>query len=270
MKIAEIKELLGSQPSVETLATLACDKRKGVKQLLATYHKRLAAVVTEKQRFQTLLRYETIYWEQGFSYVAGVDEAGRGPLAGPLVVAAVILPPGVFIAGLNDSKQVTASKRETLYREIMEQAVAITVSIVAVEEIDCYNIYQATKLYMTKVLQALTPQPQAALIDAMPVTVAMPTEVIIHGDSLSASIAAASIIAKVTRDRLMCTLDSLYPQYHFAQNKGYGSAQHLTALETYGATPWHRHSYEPVKSFQLQIPTAGTSQIIILKSNSES
>lgn len=252
MKINEVKELLAGEPTAEQLAALRQDERSGVQKLLAAYDKRLAKAAAERQRFEKMLRYERIYYGKGAQYVAGVDEAGRGPLAGPLVIAAVILPQENFISGLNDSKQLSAARREALYGEIMEKALAIEVNIVSVGNIDAYNIYGATQRGMAAVLEHLPLRPQVALIDAMPVQAAgIETVSIIHGDALSASIAAASIIAKVTRDRIMERLDKIYPAYGFAQNKGYGSGAHMQAIAAHGATKWHRRSYEPVKSMGL-------------------
>ena len=262
MKINEVKELLAGAPTAEQLAELKADQRSGVQKLLAAYYKRLEKAALEKERFAKMLTYEKQYYAQGMRYVAGVDEAGRGPLAGPLVIAAVILPQEVFIAGLNDSKQLSAAKRDALYDEIIAKAVAIEVNIVSVSNIDKYNIYTATQRGMAEVLEHLPVQPQVALIDAMPVEAkGMETNSIIHGDALSASIAAASIIAKVTRDRIMERLDVLFPAYGFASNKGYGSGAHMQAIAEHGATRWHRRSYEPVKSMQLEPVAAAQNEL---------
>ena len=262
MKIQEIKTILNNQPSEEFLQELALDQRSGVQKLLQGYYKKLAATEAEKQRFQEMLRYEKQEYLEGAKYVAGVDEAGRGPLAGPLVVAAVILPQEVFISGLNDSKQLSAKKRELLYTEILNKAVDISVNIVSVSNIDDLNIYRATQEGMCQVLQHLQIKPQTALIDAMPLEIEnMKCLSVVHGDALSASIAAASIIAKVTRDRIMERLADYYPQYGFAGNKGYGSKEHMQALSAYGATRWHRRSFEPVKSMML--PAAEKTENIL-------
>ena len=262
MKINEVKELLAGTPTCEQLAELKADERSGVQKLLAAYYKRLEKAAQEKERFTKMLSYEKKYYAQGIQYVAGVDEAGRGPLAGPLVIAAVILPQDVFISGLNDSKQLSAAKRDKLYDEVLAKAVAIEVNIVSVSNIDKYNIYTATQRGMTEVLEHLPVRPQVALIDAMPVEAkGMETVSIIHGDALSASIAAASIIAKVTRDRIMERMDVLYPAYGFANNKGYGSGAHMQAIAEFGATKWHRRSYEPVKSMQLEPVAAAVNEL---------
>ena len=219
MKIAEIKELFANNPNEELLAELAKDGRSGVQKLVAAYYKKQQAEQAERERFAKMLMYENNCYNEGAQFVAGVDEAGRGPLAGPMVIGAVILPQNVFIKGLNDSKKLTAAKREQLYGEILEKALAVSVNIVR---------------------------------DAMPVQAGnIKTYSLIHGDALSASIAAASVIAKVTRDRMMEQLAAEHPQYGWAHNKGYGSAEHMQAVLEYGATSWHRRSYEPVKSMHL-------------------
>ena len=179
--------------------------------------------------------------------VAGVDEAGRGPLAGPVVAAAVIFQKKHIPKGLNDSKKLTARMREKLYARIMEKAVAVGVGEASVDEIDLVNIRQATHLAMARAVRALKPAAAFALVDgndapALP----CPCETIVGGDGRSVSIAAASIIAKVTRDRLMAALHEIHPEYGWAANKGYGTAEHLLALERFGATPHHRRSFAPI------------------------
>ena len=179
--------------------------------------------------------------------VAGVDEAGRGPLAGPVVAAAVIFQKKRIPKGLNDSKKLTARMREALFTSIMEKAVAVGVGEASVDEIDLVNIRQATHLAMARAVRALNPAAVFALVDgndapALP----CPCETIIGGDGRSVSIAAASIIAKVTRDRLMVALHEEHPNYGWAANKGYGTAEHLFALERFGATPHHRRSFAPI------------------------
>ncbi len=269
MNIAEIKKILSQEPSLEELTIIASDERLGVQKLYAAYERKIEAAIREKERFDKMLAFEREYWRQGIRNVAGVDEAGRGPLAGPLVVAAVILPANVFISGLNDSKQLSAKVRERLYDEVCQKAISIVINIVSVAEIDQYNIYQATKLSMEKVVAHLNPKPAVTLIDAMPVHAEdMKIVSLIHGDALSASIAAASVIAKVTRDRIMLDLDKEYPEYDFVSNKGYGSQKHMEAIKKYGATLWHRRSYEPIKSLAaelLSVEVDSRSQLIVLK-----
>ena len=179
--------------------------------------------------------------------VAGVDEAGRGPLAGPVVAAAVIFQKTRIPKGLNDSKKLTARMREVLFAHIMEKAVAVGVGEASVDEIDLVNIRQATHLAMARAVRALNPAAVFALVDGNdPPALPCPCETIIGGDGRSVSIAAASIIAKVTRDRLMVALHDKHPQYGWAANKGYGTAEHLFALGQYGATPHHRRSFAPI------------------------
>ena len=253
MTISEIREILLGSPSEEFLADLENDQRVAVKKLLQAYHKRIEKAALERERFHKMLSYERQYYDEGANLIAGVDEAGRGPLAGPLVIAAVVMPQEFFISGLNDSKQISASKRDKLYDEILQKALSVSVNIVSISNIDELNIYRATQQGMAEVLLHLDKQPDVALIDAMPVEAGdIKTVSLVHGDALSASIAAASIIAKVTRDRIMEKLDALYPAYKFANNKGYGSKDHMQAIDQDGVTEWHRRSYEPVKSLNLE------------------
>ncbi len=198
---------------------------------------------------------EMALFAQGYSFVAGLDEVGRGCLAGPVVAAAVILPLEdaeatlTRLTGVNDSKQLSASLRERLYDTIMQHALAVGIGSSSAEVIDERNILQATKLAMHGALAQLSPAPQALLLDALLLPkIALPQRSIIKGDARCLSIAAASIIAKVTRDRLMVALHEQYPQYGFDQHKGYGTEAHLAALHTHGATPHHRHSFAPVRA----------------------
>jgi ribonuclease HII len=215
-------------------------------------------VVTNKKSVPTLLE-EMALLEQGYCFVAGLDEAGRGCLAGPVVAAAVILPltplPNATeadimtrLVGVNDSKQLTEATRERLYDVVMQNAIAVGIGIGSVEVIDERNILQATKHAMRLALKQLSPAPQALLLDALLLPdIALPQRSIIKGDARCLSIAAASILAKVTRDRLMVQLHAQYPEYGFNQHKGYGTPAHLAALHQYGATPHHRRSFAPVR-----------------------
>ncbi len=191
-----------------------------------------------------LWRYEREAFAEGFAVVCGVDEAGRGPLAGPVCAAAVILPRETVIEGLNDSKKLTDQKRRALYDVITERAVAYGIAFASEQEIDEINILQATFLAMERAMQKLTVRPQLALIDGNRAKdFGLPVRTIVHGDSLSASIAAASILAKVTRDQLMEELDGEYPQYGFAVHKGYGTKRHYEALREFGPCPIHRRTF---------------------------
>jgi ribonuclease HII len=197
----------------------------------------------ELQRFQELRQKELFLYKQGYAFVGGIDEAGRGPLAGPVVAACVILPPDCSLPGLDDSKKLTPLKREHLEQQIKEAAVAWSVGLVNHREIDALNIYQATKVAMTKALRFLRVRPDYLLVDAMKLEVDVPQESVTHGDRTCAAIAAASIIAKTYRDRIMELLDEVYPSYGFKDNKGYGTARHLEALRLYGPSPVHRRSF---------------------------
>jgi ribonuclease HII len=223
------------------------DSRSGTKRLLAKFERRLALSQKESQRLEKIWAYEREGQSRGFLRIAGVDEAGRGPLAGPVVAAAVILPPEGPLAGLDDSKKLTHAKREELFPQIQQVAVSVGVGQASVQEIDKLNIYQAARLAMERAVRGLSPTPDYLLTDAMPLPkLSVPQKPIIHGDALSASIAAASIIAKVTRDRLMVELHHKYPVYGFENHKGYGTEEHVKALQEHGTCPEHRLSFGPV------------------------
>ena len=191
-----------------------------------------------------LWELENEIYAEGFSFICGVDEAGRGPLAGPVYAAAVILPRDAVIEGLNDSKKLTEKKREALFDVITERALTYGIASASVEEIEKLNILNATFLAMNRAIDKLDPIPELALIDGNRSTgIAMPSRCVVKGDSRCADIAAASILAKVSRDRYMLTLAEKYPQYHFEQHKGYGTKLHYEALREYGPSPEHRPSF---------------------------
>lgn len=248
LTISAIKAQLKANPSVEFLTLISQDDRKGVQQALASYQRNLAKQEAKEASFLERLTFEKQLWDQGMHYVAGIDEVGRGPLAGPVVTAAVILPEDFHVIEVNDSKQLSEKKREELYRAILEQALAVAVGVADNHVIDEINIYQATKCAMTQAVQALPIQPEHLLIDAMELDLLIPQTKLIKGDARSVSIAAASIVAKVTRDRLMAFYDEIYPGYGFKANAGYGTKQHLAGLKQLGKTPIHRMSFEPLKS----------------------
>jgi ribonuclease HII len=195
-----------------------------------------------------LYHYEDLLYEKGVKYIAGIDEAGRGPLAGPVVAAAVILKKGAKLDLVDDSKKLTEKQREKALEEIKEHALAIGIGIASVEEIDRINIYRAAREAMQSAIKQLKIKPEFLLIDAMPMEIDIPSESIIKGDQKSISIAAASIIAKTTRDQYMIEMDKIFPQYNFKQHKGYGTKEHIELIKKYGYTPIHRKSYEPIKS----------------------
>ena len=203
----------------------------------------------EEQRLLNLKKMEKEFFDKGIKYIAGIDEAGRGPLAGPVVVATVILKPDSMIEGVNDSKKISENKREKLYEIIIHESVSYGVGIVYQEEIDQINILQATKKALTESIKKLEIKPNIIMVDALTEieTEGIPYKSIIKGDATCYSIAAASIVAKVTRDRLMRELDKEYPEYGFSAHKGYGTAAHIAALKKFGPCPLHRRSF--IKNF---------------------
>lgn len=218
------------------------DERTGVASLIIQYQKKLDKLKTERERLEKMHVYERKY--EGCGIVCGIDEAGRGPLAGPVVAGAVILPKDCEILYLNDSKKLSEKRREELYEEIREKAVAWAVGMASPARIDEINILQATYEAMAQAVAQLSPAPHVALNDAVRIPQLDIMQVpIIKGDAKSVSIAAASIMAKVTRDRLMKEYDAVMPQYGFASHKGYGSAAHIDAIRKYGPSPIHRRSF---------------------------
>lgn len=193
-----------------------------------------------------LLNYENNLYSSGINYIAGVDEVGRGPLVGPVVAAAVILPKGYKLEGLTDSKKLSEKKRNTFYDILMKDAIAIGVGIKSNKIIDEVNIYEATKLAMKDAINNLSVKPEHVLIDAMPLELDIPTTSIIKGDALSESIAAASVIAKVTRDRMMYELDKEYPEYGFAKHKGYPTKEHINNVKQNGLLDNYRFTFKPI------------------------
>lgn len=241
----EIK-LLFQNSSLEDLPALMqeyeTDERSGVQKLLSSAQKRIVAMEQELLRLEEISRYEKQYAE--YQLICGIDEVGRGPLAGPVVAGAVILPADCKILYINDSKQLSEKKREELYEVIMEQAISCGIGYATPERIDEINILQATYEAMREAISKLDPAPKLLLNDAVKIPgVSIPQVPIIKGDAKSISIGAASIIAKVTRDRLMVEYDKVFPEYDFAGNKGYGSQKHIEALKKYGPTPIHRRSF---------------------------
>lgn len=243
--ISEIREELSaaSVPQLpEIMLQYADDPRSGVQKLLAKAQKDLDRLEAERARTETMKVYEKQYRDCGV--ICGIDEVGRGPLAGPVVACAVILPEDEEILYLNDSKQLTAKKRDELYDVICEKAVSVGIGIVEPERIDEINILQATYEAMRQAVGKLDPAPDVLLNDAVTIPgLSMKQVPIIKGDAKSVSIAAASIVAKVTRDRMMVEYDAVYPGYDFASNKGYGSAAHIAALKEKGPTKIHRRSF---------------------------
>lgn len=248
--IKEIKERLATIDDLDhpLFEELILDGRAGVQAAISKRKRELQKQVDEDLRLEKMLAYEKELYAQGIDLIAGVDEVGRGPLAGPVVAAAVILPKACKIPGLNDSKKIPKSKHKEIYEAVLQNAIAIGIGIKDNQVIDQVNIYEATKLAMMEAIGQLEPQPQHLLIDAMKLDLPIPQTSIIKGDANSLSIAAASIVAKVTRDQMMEEFDCEYPGYDFTQNAGYGTANHLAGLDQLGVTPIHRRSFEPVKS----------------------
>lgn len=200
-----------------------------------------------------LYKYEKELYDKGCKYIGGVDEVGRGPLIGSVVAACVILPFDFALEGLTDSKKLSEKKRNEFYKVIWDKAIAIGIGIVDEKVIDEVNIYEATKIAMKKAICDTNIKPDHVLIDAMPLDIDVPTTSIIKGDAKSISIAAASVIAKVTRDRMMYELDKIYPMYGLASNKGYGTKKHIEAIKKYGITKYHRLSFKPVSEYKDKI-----------------
>ncbi|EKN63866.1 ribonuclease HII [Schinkia azotoformans] len=253
--IKEIEEIFRSSEDFfneEFLAEVKSDKRKGVQLLYSKWLKNKAEEKKLKDKFEQMSIYENELRHQHIHRIAGVDEVGRGPLAGPVVCAAVILGEKFFLPGINDSKAISEKKRELFYEYIIENAMSVGIGSASAIEIDELNIYQATKLAMTRAIKKLEISPEYLLIDAMELPLSIPQKSIIKGDAKSISIAASSVVAKVTRDRYMKELGKKYPQYGFESHMGYGTSQHLQAIEKYGVIEEHRRSFAPVKDlFQL-------------------
>ncbi|WP_404358735.1 ribonuclease HII [Cytobacillus firmus] len=229
------------------LQSIKQDDRKGVQQLLAKWHSRQLLQKKIYEKHKEMTRYECQYRSQGFQLIAGIDEVGRGPLAGPVVAAAVILPENFYLPGLDDSKKVPEQKRAEYYEIINAEAEAVSVGIIESDEIDRINIFEATKKAMLSAIEGLNPKPEFLLVDAVKLLTPYPMEAIIKGDGKSVTIAAASIIAKVTRDRMMAEIGKEFPQYGFGKNMGYGTKEHLEAITLHGITPYHRKSFAPIK-----------------------
>ena len=244
-KTAEIRQKFsecGIAGLPQLIASYEGDARSGVQAAVASARKRIESYEREVRRTEEMKRYERQY--DAYSYICGIDEVGRGPLAGPVVAGAVILPKNCSLLYLNDSKKLSEKKREELYDEIMEIALAVGIGFNTPARIDEINILQATYEAMREAVRALSTEPDLLLNDAVTIPGIEIRQVpIIKGDAKSISIAAASIVAKVTRDRLMVRYDEVYPEYGFASHKGYGSAMHIEAIRKYGPTPLHRKSF---------------------------
>ncbi len=252
LTVNQIKEALleVKDDSHELLAILADDERKSVQKLLAQCLKRIENQQLFYQEHQKRLKHEMAAYEAGYQMIAGLDEVGRGPLAGPVVVAAVVLPRDCqnLLVGVTDSKQLSHTKRLEFARQIREVALDLKIVAIPPAIIDRENIYQATRQGMKAAVEALRLKPDYLLLDAITIDSDLPQESLVKGDQRSLSIAAASIVAKVYRDELMVQYSQTYPEFCFERNMGYGTKEHLEALDRVGYTPIHRRSFEPVKS----------------------
>lgn len=249
MTIKEIKELLKQDKLTGAqLEALRQDERSGVKKILVSYQRKQELLAKKRAAFNQRFSYEKRFWQKG-QIVAGVDEVGRGPLAGPVVTAAVIIDDQFDLLDVNDSKKLSPEKRLKLYPQILEEAVSVAIGVKSPEVIDQINIYEADRLAMAQAVNDLDRKPDALLVDAMDVPVDLPQVKLIKGDAKSNSIAAASIVAKVFRDKLMDDYAKIYPQYDFPHNAGYGTAKHLAALKKYGPTAIHRKTFAPVSDY---------------------
>ncbi|MED0678004.1 ribonuclease HII [Aneurinibacillus thermoaerophilus] len=246
MTIKEIKEWLETckELPAEVQALFMADARSGVQAVYRRWQRNQEKARKQQERWLEMSRYERELWKRGYRHIAGVDEVGRGPLAGPVVTAAVILPQDFYLPGLNDSKKVSPAQREVMYERIMEGAVAVSIAMSDAPLIDEMNIFQATLRAMHEAVRGLQVVPDITLNDAVTIPqLSLEQRPLIGGDGKSISIAAASIVAKVERDRLMKEYDRQYPGYGFASNMGYGTAEHLAALREKGPCPIHRRSF---------------------------
>ena len=251
LSIKEIKAVLSeiTDQADARLGELRQDERKGVQTAIKSWERQFAKKEARRQQFVAMQSFERDCFEKGFQYIAGVDEVGRGPLAGPVVACAVILPKDIEDLGFDDSKKLSAAKRQEVFALIQEKALAIGVGVMDNHVIDDVNIYQATKLAMIKAIEELKVQPDYLLLDAMQLDLDLPQEAIIKGDAKSISIAAASIVAKEIRDQMMADYDREFPGYDFSSNAGYGTKNHLSGLDSQGPCPIHRKSFAPVAKF---------------------
>lgn len=247
--VQQIKEKLAQIETFDDpfLKEVKEDERKGVIKLYESWEKKYKKQEEIKVMFDKMREHEKHLWSQGYLLIGGIDEVGRGPLAGPVVASCVILSPDFSLPGLTDSKKLSKEKREEFFHRIKEEAVSYGIGMASAEEIDKQNIYEATKVAMNRAIRKLDQVPDYLLLDAMKLTVNIPQTSLIKGDSKSVSIAAASVIAKVTRDQYMEELGKVYPQYGFERHMGYGTSEHLEALRKNGATKEHRQSFSPVQ-----------------------
>jgi ribonuclease HII len=245
--LKEKADAMEPQEAFQWLSALSKEYGESVMKLADKYHKKVEALRKENERLMAMSAMEFAAYEEGFQLVGGIDEAGRGPLAGPVVAACVILPPGIILHKLNDSKKLSEAQREELFDQIREKALAYGIGIVDHDEIDTLNIYQATKKAMKLAIENMRLRPDYLIIDSVKLDIDIPQKAVPKADQNSVSVAAASILAKVTRDRMMDAMEKEYPGYGFARHKGYGTPEHMAAIREKGLCPIHRRSF--TKSF---------------------
>lgn len=252
LSIQHIKEQIETeQYNEQDVQSWRNDERKGVQRLIRSLDLKKEKQEALRKQFTHMSTYEQALRQEGCSFIAGVDEAGRGPLAGPVVAAAVILPEDCLLYGLTDSKKLTEKQRNEFNKKIKEMAISYQIIMVSNKVIDEINIYEATKKAMHSSIVGLNIKPDHVLVDAVSIDMNTPTTVLEKGDQRSISIAAASVLAKVARDRYMEELDQEFPNYQFSNHKGYGTSVHLDRLRTYGITPYHRKTFAPVKKIAM-------------------
>lgn len=251
MSVKAVRERLKTVTTMQDpfVVKMLNDPRKGVQTALQQLQRRLAKRAAAKEAFEKRFKYERALWNAGNHYVAGMDEVGRGPLAGPVVTCAVILDPHFDLIAVTDSKMLSRHEREQLYLRIVDEAVEVSIAVNPPAVIDRLNIYKATQQAMIRSVQSLNHRPNHLIVDAVPLDINIPQTTLIKGDQKSISVAAASIVAKEYRDHLMADYARLYPGYGFEENMGYGTKQHLDGLKKYGVTPIHRRTFAPVPKF---------------------
>jgi ribonuclease HII len=244
--ISEVKDILTQEENISEslLAAMKNDSRIGIQKLLERYYREQEEQIKRQEKVQFMLFHEKKLWSKDFSFIGGIDEAGRGPLAGPVVSACVVLPKDLIIEGVDDSKKLTSYRREQLFGEIMEKALSYGIGVVDNGKIDDVNIYQATIESMEQAVNACSQPPDYLLLDAMQLkSIPLPQLSLIGGDAKSQTIASASILAKVTRDNIMEAFAKIYPEYGFERHKGYGTEEHVEAIRKHGPSPIHRKSF---------------------------
>lgn len=248
--ITELKLIIENlnEDDNDLIQALSKDERKGVQRLLVSWRKKQEKKKLLQNQFHEMMFFERQAYQNGYTYIAGIDEVGRGPLAGPVVAACVVLPEDFYLPGLTDSKKLSKEQREQFFEDITNSAIAVEIGAASAKEIDKVNIYEASKYAMMRALEKVSQKPNFLLVDAMKLPTTIPQLDLIKGDSRSISIAASSVIAKVTRDRYMEDLHKKYPDYQFHRHMGYGTQVHIEAIKKYGVLEEHRRSFAPIRN----------------------